>query len=206
VRVRYLALVILAVVIGVVGWRVGRPGEVPARPAATAAADSAAGAERSAPPTAPASPRALPPSPHLRRITPDERRQLAAQIAAARARRASSGSAAAGSADGAAPERRIAVEQVSVPIKSALEEAIPILAECYARTGKRQPRPAVMMTLIGDPSVGTLIDATDMFDHEHKPLEPELDRCLRDAFATMQLPPLEEGDKLDLQYSFRFDD
>lgn len=205
-RVRNLALVIVAIVIGVaVWWRAWRGGEVAAGGGVGSAAQVAVGSG-SARGTASASARVPAAPPSIRRITEDQRRQIAAQIAEARARRARAGSDASGALDAGSAERRIAVEHVSAPVKSALEEAIPILAECYVRTGKRQARPAVMMTLIGDPAVGTLIEPTEMFDHEHKPLDPALDRCLRDTFATLELPPLDEGDRLDIQYSFRFDD
>jgi hypothetical protein len=204
-RARNLALMIVLIVIGAVGWwSVGRRGEVAvARPgsAVTGAVGSGTASSVALTPSP-----ILEPSPHLRRITEDQRRQIQGLIAEARTRRASAGSATGGPADGGMAGRRTAVEHVSAPVKSALEEAIPVLADCYVRTGKHQPQAAVMMTLVGDPSVGTLVDPSQMFDHEHKPLDPALEHCLRDTFAALELPPLDEGDKLDIQYSFRFDD
>jgi len=155
----------------------------------------------------PGQPALVPPA-HVRRITEDQRRALVEQIAAAHARRAAADAAhsTAPAAGGEPATNSIDLEHVSAPVKDALGEAIPLLAECYEKTGKHQPRAGVMMTLFGDPSVGTLIDPTQLVDAEGKPLEPALDRCLRDTFGTLELPPLDEGDKLELQYTFKFDD
>jgi len=94
---------------------------------------------------------------------------------------------------------------VSEPVKDALEDAIPYLADCY-QGGARTTRPAVQMTLVGDPSVGTVIDVDQLVDQDQHPLAPELETCLRDTLRSLELPPLDEGDSLHIQYSFRFDD
>jgi hypothetical protein len=63
-----------------------------------------------------------------------------------------------------------------------------------------------MMTLVGDPSVGSLINPDQMTDEAGAPLDPALDRCLRDTFASLELPPLQDGDEFHVQYSFNFAD
>ncbi|MEO8703479.1 MAG: hypothetical protein ABI867_25755 [Kofleriaceae bacterium] len=143
---------------------------------------------------------------HVRKLSPDERRRLADQITAARA----SARAAAAKTSGTAPsaDDTIALEQVSGTVKTALEEAIPLLAECYARgsagsaAGKTA---AVTMTLYSDPSIGTVIDTDAMKDLAGKPLEASLDDCLRTTIESLGLPPLGTGGHLPLQYSFVFD-
>jgi hypothetical protein len=88
-----------------------------------------------------------------------------------------------------------------------MAEAIPILADCYEKTGHTGGgRAGVMMTLVGDPSVGTLIDADQLTDEAGAPLDPKLDGCLRDTFRSLELPPLHEGDSLHIKYTFKFGD
>ena len=41
---------------------------------------------------------------------------------------------------------------------------------------------------------------------DHKPLEPKLDECLRATLESLELPPLRQGDKVKVEFSFVFDD
>lgn len=160
------------------------------------------------------------PPKYVRRIaTPEDRQRIADRIAAARAGQAGRGkSAPAGPAVTAAPpppslpstpgsppaEGELA--RASVPLRDALGEAIPLLAECFTPEQQRRDRRAtVQMALVGD-DVGTLIDADQLVDENGRPLAPELDACLRATLRSLQLPPLAEGGDLHIQYSFRFDD
>jgi len=61
------------------------------------------------------------------------------------------------------------------------------------------------MTLTGVPDIGTVIDADQIADESGKPLDPKLDDCLRSTLQSLGLPPLTEGDKISVKYSFRFD-
>ena len=205
-RTLVAAVVVVAAIVVVTWYGKTRTTAVPlvsAAPQPTAASGSASPppADRGAPPTRRS---------HLTRLaSPEERRQLADQIAAAQAARAAHPRPVApslphGPNDAATP---IELEHVSVHLKDALEEAIPLLAECYQQVGSAQAskRPAVQMTLVGDPSIGTLIDADQMFDEAQQPLSPALDACLRTTLESLALPPLDEGDTLKIQYSFKFD-
>jgi hypothetical protein len=98
------------------------------------------------------------------------------------------------------------LERVGPKLKSALEEAIPLLAECYRTGSAKVRRAAVGLTLTADPEVGTLIGADQLVDPDGKPLDAELDSCLRTTFSSLLLPPLDATSDLHLQYSFRFDD
>lgn len=134
----------------------------------------------------------------------EERKRFADQIAAARAKRAAKIEVPDDAGPVDAGMRQIKVEQVGANLKDALEEAIPILAECYP-PGPAGRTAAVQMSLVGDPDIGTLIDADQMLDHDGKPLDPKLDDCLRTTLESMALPPLADGDQLKIQYSFLFD-
>jgi hypothetical protein len=170
-----------------------------------------------------------PPATHyVRRIaSPEERQKIAERIATARATAtASSGSSATGSSGPAAPAPPPGaatsaapppslppgappadgeLARASVPLRDALTEAIPLLADCYPPEARAKQRATVLMSLVGDDK-GTLIDADNLVDENGKSLAPELDDCLRSTLRSMQLPPLAEGGDLHIQYSFRFDD
>jgi hypothetical protein len=155
----------------------------------------------------PVAPDRVEPTKHVRRLAVEDRRRLADQIAAARERARVSTSSSGGTP--ATGDDTITLDQVSKTVKQSLEEAIPILAECYAQgsgsaaiSGKRA---AVLMTMFSDPSVGTVIDTDSMKDPSGMPLEPKLDDCLRTTIESLGLPPLEQGGRLHLQYSFVFD-
>jgi len=142
----------------------------------------------------------------IRLATPAERKDVADRIEAARAARARQAPPEPPSLPGAEPDTSHDLERVSAPLKAALEEAIPFLAECYQTAPITQRRPAVQMTLTGDRDVGTLIDAEQLRDQDGKPLDPELDACLRTTLGSLELPPLDASRPLHLQYSFVLDD
>jgi hypothetical protein len=89
-----------------------------------------------------------------------------------------------------------------------MREAIPDLAGCYTQALPTLASPdlriTAQLTLTGDPDVGTLIDAKQLFDHEGKALPPTLDDCLRARFQELELPPLAEGDQVEVHYPFVF--
>ena len=61
------------------------------------------------------------------------------------------------------------------------------------------------MTMYSDPSIGTVFDTGAMTDGDGKPLPAKLDDCLRSSIERLELPPLEVGGHLPIQYSFVFD-
>ncbi|HEY5946392.1 MAG TPA: hypothetical protein VIV40_12905 [Kofleriaceae bacterium] len=153
----------------------------------------------------------------VRRLSPDERKQLGAKIQAAiqreveRARAARSGRGAAPSPTGAAgttgtPDDipNIALEQVAKPMQEALQAAIPLLADCFTKHDGNTA--AALMTMTSDPELGTVIDTDAINDADGKPLDPKVDSCLRDTIDSLALPPLGQLGKLNIQYTFRFDE
>ena len=162
-----------------------------------------------APPAAPA--RMKPPA-HATRISPEERKQLDQRLEAAHRARGAMPHAApkppslpAGS-DGSGTD----LDHVATNVMDALKEAIPFLAECYKANAPASARRGLTvraaMTLTTDPDIGTVIDADQIFDDNHQPIDKKLDDCLRNTMQTLQLPPLEDGQTAKVEYSFRFDD
>jgi hypothetical protein len=142
------------------------------------------------------------------RLDREAHKQLVERIAAAKAARAKArvGSGATGAPDAASDANDLA--RIGPQIKEGLEAAISFLADCYTAKGDARPAvktAAVNMTLVGDPEIGMVIDADEMFDETGLPLEPALDECLRTTLESLALPPLDTGDAVRLKYSFRFD-
>jgi hypothetical protein len=148
---------------------------------------------------------------HVRRLVPEERRRLAEQITAAIHRtRASSATAASahGGAGAAGEDPIIPLEEVSKPLQQALSEATSFLADCYKQQpgGAAKQTATAMMTIASDPDLGTVIDTDTIIDAEGKQIDQRLDECLRDTIDSLAFPPLGKAGKLQLKYSFRFDD
>jgi len=149
----------------------------------------------------------LAPPRHVTRIAPDERQRIADRITAAQRGRVATQPGPRPSLPPLPDTDTHDLERVEASLQEAMSEAIPILADCYEKTGHTDGgRAGVLMKLTGDPSVGTLIDADELTDEAGAPLDPALDKCLRDTFLSLELPPLHEGDKLHIKYTFKFGD
>jgi hypothetical protein len=189
-----LGVILVGVVIALVVWL-----RRPAAPTGPAPVDGPVGAAAKA---VPAATQELP-ARKVRRLGAEERKQLGAQIASARKHYQEQASKHAGGVP-ALVDDTIRIEQVSATVKAALEEAIPLLAECYGAQSAGATA-TVMMTMVSDPELGTVIGDAVSLDRDGAPLRSALDSCLRDTIESLALPPLEVGGKLPLQYSFVFD-
>ena len=137
----------------------------------------------------------------------DERERLAERIANARSARAAIRAPGAPSLPAEAVEAN-QLETLKVEIRTAMREVVPILADCYESALPALASPDVdivaELTLTGDPDVGTLIDAKQVTDKAGMPLPATFDDCLRSTFQTLALPPLAEGDHVEVRYPFVF--
>lgn len=171
----------------------------PANPAgSSAAATTGSATSPSAKPT---------PVAKVGRVSPEERKRLADQIAKARANRGPSTSS--GGASGPPPRLPDDGDAtiVRTTMKAAMKEIIPYLADCYDKAGDKVPaeiKVVADMTLTGDPDIGTIIDTNGITDGDGKPLEPGFDACLKDAFVSLEMPPLSEGSEVKVTYPFVF--
>jgi hypothetical protein len=141
----------------------------------------------------------------------EERKLLAERIEKARATRAKGSTTAMATSAPAAPRLPDEATPIStVEIRTAMREVIPILTECYEAALPSLPDPRVEITaemkLTGDPDIGTVIDAKQITDKAGQPLPAKFDDCLRSTFQTLALPPLTEGDEIDVRYPFVFDE
>ncbi|MFN0250553.1 MAG: hypothetical protein ACKV2T_26980 [Kofleriaceae bacterium] len=143
------------------------------------------------------------------RVSPEERTRLAEQIARAKAKRAAP--ATGGASSGGTPRPELAANEdaniVRTTMKEAMREVIPFLADCYDKAGDKVPAEisvVVEMTLTGDPDIGTIIDTNGVAEKGGSPLETSFDSCLRDALASLQMPPLSEGGEVQVRYPFVF--
>jgi hypothetical protein len=165
-------------------------------------------------PTAPA----LAPPEHVRKLaSADERRELAAHIAAAQAARKAARAphrSSLGSADstdqgsfGSGHEGDMDKDV----IRGAMQEVLPFLATCYADArattlSADHLEIRAHFTLTGDPDIGTVIDANQLFDDNKRALPSKLDDCIRGTLQTLELPPLGDGDTIEVDYPLVFTD
>ncbi|HEY4177650.1 MAG TPA: hypothetical protein VGM90_12480 [Kofleriaceae bacterium] len=159
---------------------------------------------------------------HVRKLSKEDRAKLAEQIHASLAQRASANAATNGASgspgSNVAPsldEPLLTLEDVGPELKSALDESVSILGECYEQhpestvvgSGSDKSRTALaMMVMTTDPDFGTIVDSDKLTDADGTPLDPALEGCLRDTIQSLALPPLGKPGKLPLQYTFRSDD
>jgi hypothetical protein len=199
-RVVLAVVVAAAIAIGIWFWLRGRD----TAPDAAASATATESGSSSASPAADKVPTKVPT--HVTKVTPEERKRTAERIAAAHAARVASSTTPRPSLPTADKLDSHDLDHVSTTVLAAMKEAIPFLAECYKQHGHGATTAAAMMTLTGDPDIGTVIDADQITSEDGKPLDPKLDDCLRGTMQTLALPPLTEGDKITVKYSFKFDE
>lgn len=80
---------------------------------------------------------------------------------------------------------------------------MPALKDCYddgraART-VTHVRVTFAIHLVGEPEVGTLIDALELAGDEAFRADPELATCLRETLLAVELPPLSGGSTADFK-------
>jgi hypothetical protein len=96
-------------------------------------------------------------------------------------------------------------------LRGAMKEVLPFLADCYgdARATTLSADHLEIrahFTLTGDPDIGTVIDADQLFDGDNHALPSKLDDCIRGTLQTLMLPPLGEGDTIEVNYPLYFSD
>ena len=159
----------------------------------------------------------LPPQ-HVRKLaTADERKELAAHIAAAQAARKAARTplhSALGSAPSTAQGSFGSGHEGDMDrdvIRGAMQEVLPFLADCYSDARATTLKADHLdirahFTLTGDPDIGTVIDADKLFDNDQHALPTKLDDCIRGTLQTLELPPLGDGDTIEVDYPLAFSD
>jgi hypothetical protein len=96
-------------------------------------------------------------------------------------------------------------------IRGAMHEVLPFLGDCYGEA-RASTLAADHLSIhaklkfTGDRDVGTIIDAQQLVDDDGHALPTKLDDCLRGTFQTLELPPLGDGETMDVNYPLLFDD
>jgi hypothetical protein len=155
------------------------------------------------------------PNDRVRKVTPAERNEVARQIAEARKSRAATSAPAGPSLPGEAPSLPALtpgldphdIDSFKSTFKGAMKEVVPYLAECFDKHAADLPDTLdvkAKLSLHGDPDVGTLIDTDGLTDGKDGPLHAGFDLCVRDALASLALPPLAEGEEVQVNYPFVF--
>jgi hypothetical protein len=200
---RAAVVVAVAAIVGAV-WYLQRPAKSKATPS-------------DPPPAAEKRPRPITKVTKLASV--EQRKLLADSIASAQAARAaatppSSGAAAVRArpapslpAEGAGAKDMSKPETLKVEIRAAMKEVVPLLADCFDQDGAKLPseiKVVAELTLTGDPDVGTVIDAHGIADGSGSPVLSSFDECLRNGLQLLALPPLAEGDRVEVHYPFLF--
>lgn len=142
----------------------------------------------------------------IKQITPEERSELERKIDAARAARAARGYATSAGERPHLPPAKGGLESLPPGALALLNQALPYLGACYGHgatmTGPHNA--IVLVSLHGDPDVGTLIDAGEMHDDKGAAIDPDVASCLATTLQSLQLPPMATGDTVDVQFTFRY--
>ena len=144
----------------------------------------------SAPAAAPPSPASTDTAPRFRSIDPTRRRAILSRMAAARAARAR------GTAVPAAAAADPAPLPGTVDADAVLDSFLPLIPsfkDCYARRANpavTSLRVELSLSLVGDPDVGTLVDAIAVDGDAAVRADPDLATCLRETALAIELPPM----------------
>lgn len=98
-------------------------------------------------------------------------------------------------------------QAITAAVDDALPSVMPLLQACYDRARPELARAdftsEVDLTLIGDPDIGTRIDADVLLDPRNRLPRAFVD-CLRSELQLLELPPLADGEHVTLTYPFAF--
>jgi len=193
----------LAVISGAIVWKLPARSARPDAP--VAAATSMSGTRTSATPAKPTSPTVAAPRHVTQFATTADRQRVVDQIASARTARSAS-TPPPRLPDGLTENLADGLDRAT--LRSAMQEVLPFLQRCYEAAIPTLPTDQLEikahLTLDGDRDAGTIIDAQQLFDDGGQPLPATLDDCMRTTFQTLQLPPLAEGDHVEVTYPFLF--
>ncbi|MDQ3369396.1 MAG: hypothetical protein M3680_28555 [Myxococcota bacterium] len=134
----------------------------------------------------------------------EQREQIRARIAAARARRAATATAASAEAPTPSGGDMQTPDQVLAQMQAAFKEVKEHVSECVARSPIKVRGFRADLALIGDPDVGTLIDASALASTDGTPLPAAFDDCVREIMQALELPPIGLGDEFKVNYVFTF--
>jgi hypothetical protein len=112
--------------------------------------------------------------------------------------------------EGAAPESATDEPRGTLDreyIREAVRAVTPLLAECYELARAEDPtlegRLIVEFTIGGDPEVGGVVEQSAVAE-DSALRHPIMDECVRETMYTIELPPPEEGGRVDVRYPFVF--
>ena len=185
-------------------------GAVQLRPGQTAvASESFAPRTDPAPRRAEADPVAMPLRKRAKRITPaqhdDARRRIQAALTPAQSDRSTPH----------AEDRNVADEQPPGKLDEAYirevvtEDLVPIAKECYESALEDDPalggRLTLQFSIVGDASVGGIVDEVSIDDENSTLRHPSLGECMTESTATLLFDPPEDGGRVVVHYPFVFE-
>jgi hypothetical protein len=189
---RRIAVWLLAVAAALAAWWLLQRGDGSARPEDPQRPREAARRAIDAGPVVAAPPSMVPAAVGYRRLDPAARRALRERIARAR----SLGQASVAAAETAAPPPLPGTLEADQVLQGILP-LVPALKDCYregrAARSVSRVRVRFSLQLVGEPDVGTLIDAVELDGDEAFRADRDLQTCLRETLLAVELPPLSGG-------------
>ena len=93
-------------------------------------------------------------------------------------------------------------------IRNGIREMKELLAECYELALREQPRLAgrlvVEFTLVGEPSVGAVVEESRIDPDSELGGNAALGECVRETVMTLELPAPPQGGRVEVRYPFVF--
>ena len=144
----------------------------------------------------------------LRKIDPESRKLLLAEIEAARAKRVGSPSSSTSPGESPAlpamPELPLSKEY----IQQQMRELVPLVTECYTEAQKADNTLAgklyVKILIGGEPSIGGLVESSEVDPEQSTITQPGLIECVRETMYGLELVAPAEGGRMKIHYEFKF--
>ena len=140
----------------------------------------------------------------VRRIDPESRKLLLAEIAAARARREKTNTV----PPGAPPAPPATQELTKEYIGTQIRELIPLLEECYTKALEDDPklggRLLVKFAIGGEPDVGGLVEESEVDPAGSTIQHAGMNECVRETMFAAEFVAPPEGARVKVHYGFEF--
>lgn len=93
-------------------------------------------------------------------------------------------------------------------VRAAVKDIVPLVAECYDRAIERDANIAgtivVKFTIVGEPSVGGIIDNSAIDADATTIRDPQMQECVQETMHAIQIDPPAHGGQIAVTYPFAF--
>lgn len=134
---------------------------------------------------------------------------LRSAIAVARMQRQRTQRPIAGSTAALAPSSPAATDPIDpIYVRAAVKDIVPLLAECFDRALERDAKLAgtvvVKFTIVGEPSVGGMIDDSAIKADGTTIDDAQMRECVQETMYAIRIDPPQHGVIIEVEYPFAF--